>query len=215
MSGAENELSVGSPSARKGIAAIALQFGGWLLPLVLIAWIVATGLGIIGRPQAPRLFGFGEQHAAAFDFSPEVEKQLQEARVRMDAVNRSYNTLRWLTDLATWASFCATAIITLITGGFNLPWPGGAAKARDKAVRSGGGGQRRPGRFHALGFLAAVASVCTLLGAQLGTKTSATLACAKEMRDRITEVAQSLKDVPQNEIVLLTRLRDSTSRDCS
>jgi hypothetical protein len=181
---------------------------------VLLAWVIATALGIVGHPQAPRLFGFGEQHASEFNFSPEAQKHLQEAQARMDAVNRNYNTLRWLTDLATWASFCATALITLITGGFNLRWPKGNTRKKDQSVRVRGVAQRRPGHFHALGFLAAIASVCTLLGGQLGTKASTTLSCAKEIRDRITEVAQGLKDAPQNEVVLVTRLRDVTIRNC-
>jgi hypothetical protein len=198
----------------KSIPRISLFFLGWFLFLVLAGWIVVTVLGVVGRPPLPRLFGIGAQHASEFTFSANVQKHIQEAQARMDATNHSYNTVRWLADLATWVSFFATAAITLITGGFNLPRPRVQGQDGDAEGRTTSP-DPRPMRFYTLGFLAAVASVCTLLGAQLGTKASTTLACAKEIRDRITEVAQAIKDNPQNEVVLLTGLRDATGRSCS
>lgn len=208
----ENILSAPGSAPSNGVGMF-LRFLGWFFLVALAAWIIATALGLVGRPPLPRLFGIDAQHASDFTFSAKIQKQLEEAQARMDISNQRYNTIRWLADLSTWASFLATAAITLITGGFDLPWPK-AAEQNDTIDGSVANGQLRPMRFHTLGFLAAVASVCTLLGAQLDTKASGTLACAKDMRDQINEVAQGIKDTPENEITLLTRLKDATQRNC-
>jgi hypothetical protein len=179
----------------------------------LAVWVIATALGLIGRPSVPRLFGIGAQHAAEFQFTPEAQHQLEQAQAQMDSTNRSYNALRWISDIASWSSFLATSLIALITGGFNLPVPSPAGRS-DTPPTQPEGARPQPHRFQILGFLAAIASVCTLLAAQVGTSAAARLACSKELRDRITEVAQALKDSPQNEFATLNRLRDATSRRC-
>jgi hypothetical protein len=185
-----------------------LRIVGWLLLCILAVWIIVTALGMIDRPSLPRLFGFDVQHAAEYNFSAEAQHQLEQAQARLDSTNHTYSTFRWGSDMASWVSFLSTSLIALITGGFNLPMP----RAGSKPARAKHG---QVGRFHILGFLAAVASVCTLLAAQLNSGASTTLACSKELRDRITESAQTLKDNPRDEFIILNHLRDTTSRRCS
>ncbi|WP_202350262.1 hypothetical protein [Mesorhizobium sp. 113-1-2] len=192
-----------------------LRLLGGVFLVILVAWIVATLLGLMARPTLPRLFGFDAQHAAEYNFSPNAQHQLEQAQAQMDGSNDSYNTFRWISDVASWISFFATSLITIVASGFNFPMPKPAVQDSPQPTSPEGGEKPRPGRFHLLGFLAALASVCTLLAAQSSTKASNTLACSKELRDTIEEVVQDLKDNPQNEFAGLNRLRDATSRTCS
>ena len=68
------------------------------------------------------------------------------------------------------------------------------------------GAEGSPGKFQLLGFLAAVASICTLLATQTGSMAEQRLDAAEEVEDIIGEVSTEIRAHPDREQELLIRL---------
>ena len=90
-----------------------------------------------------------------------------------------------------------TASITIVTGSFSIRQPSADTQESSK-----------PGRFYLLGFLAAVASVCTLLSSKLNDGAMLHKSKAQELVTEIASLTEKLKNDPSEESNIILELRN-------
>jgi hypothetical protein len=153
---------------------------GGLLLLILVAWIVASLIGV-NRPVEPGIIDSKALFNSDSPLPSEVKQEIDLSLSVMENQNVQYRLFHWIGDLSVWISFLSTALITLFTGSFGLQQPDP--------------NQPRPKKgFYVLGFLAAFASVLTLSGAQCGSYSSQKLTAANEIRDKIIETSAKVRE---------------------
>ncbi|MEM7031167.1 MAG: hypothetical protein AAF629_16510 [Chloroflexota bacterium] len=170
-----------------------LTLTGIILLIVLVIWIISSLSGTAQPDLAGEATDIGilaNRPVLPIGISTEIDR----GRDIIAAQNSQFRTLSFISELCMWISLAATAVITLMTGAFNLPKPGGDD---DKA---------QEGRFHFLGLMAAVASICTLIAAQTGSMAEQRVSAADEIEDVISAVAAEVRANPEHEPELLIRL---------
>lgn len=160
--------------------------------LGFIAWLsFSLSKYPTGRP-APKLLGAsaGFEGSAPLPNS-EVQPHFDHARTKMLEVNSQGKTLSTAGLIASWASFLATALVTLILGYFGRRAPA----ANEPAELSGL--PARTGRM--IGVLAALAAVLTAGGALAGNQARDDYDKASKAAELINATTTDLKSATPDE----------------
>ena len=166
---------------------------GIVLLVILVFWIGSSLTGLDETDLINLADGSGVFVTSA-RLPGAITAEVEKGRRIIAEQNQQYRTLSWVSELGMWISFAATAVITLMTGAFNFPTP-------DETK-----GKGKIGRFHFLGFMAALASICTLLAAQTSSIAEQRLNAAEEVEDVISEVVTEIREDPGKEQALLVKL---------
>lgn len=162
-----------------------LRATGVILFLFLAGWIGWTATHYDRLRPTPEILGVGSAFEGDAQLpAQEMRATVDEARVRVAALNRQGRYLGVGADACTWLSFACTAAITLIAGwlGRSLPQGGGTPDTKGLA----------PGATRAIGLLAALAAILTAgggLAADRGHKDFDAATSAQAMVNR------SVKDI--------------------
>ena len=165
---------------------------GWLLLLGFIAWLsFSLSKYPLGRP-APNLLGAstGFEGSAPLPDS-NIKPHFDRARMKMLEVNSQGKMLSTVALIASWASFLATASVTLILGYFGRRNP--AANEPPDAS----GLPARTGRL--IGVLAALAAVLTAGGALTGNQARDDYDKASKAAELINATTTDLKSATTDE----------------
>lgn len=176
----------------KSVISGKLLFGlGILFLLILVIWI------FFDSRSGPELFSnilsndFLLGHGNA-DFSEEIKQILDKGKLKIIEDKELFQKYHWGGELTKWIGFASTAIITIIAGSFEMN------KTQKESVKIG--------KFKIIGFLAAVATVCTLLATKLNETATLKKETAKELTTEIIVLKTKLKDHPDQESNILLEL---------
>ncbi|MBN9662247.1 MAG: hypothetical protein J0H49_28880 [Acidobacteria bacterium] len=174
-----------------------LRLIGFALLAGLAIWIGASVMHGVGR-EAPRLLD--DSHAFEGNAqlpAAEIQKQLTEARERMDARYQYSQWTRYAGMAGDWLAFLLTAVITLIAGYHGRVLAVGApdpAKIADLV-------KDQSARFtRTVGLVAAAAAICTALSAK-----------AKDVSDGFYNDASAIQAAAMNARRDLVKASDASS----
>jgi hypothetical protein len=182
---------------------ISFRIVGILLLVGLVAWVTATLVFGLGRQSIPELLGMGSGFEGNVQLPVETIKTvLEEARQRMLSIADFGGWLRFSGDVASWLSFAATAVITLIAGFYgrtpsqDKPERQRTAPAQDAAVaHTVPDTQGLPASsVRSIAFLAALAAVLTAFGSLAATRSQDYFKRAHELRDQIVQARAQVID---------------------
>jgi hypothetical protein len=165
---------------------------GWCLLLGFVAWLAFSLSKYPLGKAAPKLLGAstGFEGSAPLPDS-EIKPHFERARARMLEVNSHGRALSIADSIASWASFLATASVTLILGYFGRRAPAANESADVSGLPA------RTGRL--IGVLAALAAVLTAGGALAGNQARDDYEKASKAADLINATRADLKGTTPDE----------------
>ncbi len=159
--------------------------------IILVTWI------FLEISSGPQLFAnilsddFLLGHGNA-QFSEEIKQMLNKGTNQIIKHKEMFKKYHWGAELTKWIGFAATSIVTIIAGSFELN------KNKEDSLKVG--------RFKLIGFLAAIATICTLLATKLNETATVSKETAKELTSEIIVLTNKLKDHPDQESNILLEL---------
>ena len=164
--------------------------GGCLLAALTVWIVLSLSFWHQARPH-PRIVAGGVAFEGNLQLPKEtIDQKINAARDRMDMRYDWSERLRLGGEVADWAGFLCTALITLIAGYFGITIPAAGAPPDVQAIVRG----KSAGFAKTVGILAALAAVCTAASSRVKTTSEQDYKRATEMQATITTVRKNVYD---------------------